>query len=252
MRIGAASGARADHQQVAAAALGVELAHVAARRDLSNAQVDRLQIGPHNHRFEIEEIEELVVLIQRRDHHSHFAVDHVGGHGKLAILVGGPHRPAHDLAHEPVVIRPAAPTRIPSCAGIGGEGHGFTQTIGPTGQNRIDVVARGQRRNDGSLDQRIVFGRSQHEPRDRRQRTVDALHHFVLLRDLRGKAAFALEYQRPRHAARLFLVDLRQRLGVGDHVVLAAGALRDRLQWRAAGRTVRADGHGGDFDTQAN
>ena len=93
------------------------------------------------------------------------------------------------------------------------------------------------------------FTRREHEAADRRERIAEPLHDFVLRRDLRADGRLRLVDQRPGDAAGFALVDLRQRVGVVDFVILAAGVRGDVLQRvAAAGRAVRADGDRGDRD----
>ena len=129
----------------------------------------------------------------------------------------GPHRPADDLRPERGVALPVGPLLGPAPAGVGGEGDGAAQAVGPVGQERVDLPGR-QRRGERDLDQLVLLDRGQHQPGDRRDVRGEAGDRLAQVVDLGGPGCLLLEDQGARDRPRFLLVDPRQGLGVGDVV----------------------------------
>ena len=242
-------GSRIDTEQVTAGIPCVELAHVSSRRDLAESQVERFaKLRPDGRSVDVQEVQKIVVLVQRIHDNPHFAVADIRAGGKLVLLVHRPHGPADHLSEQLVVVLPFRPTVGPTLAGVGGQDNRASLLVSPGRQHRR--VARIGRlgRNHGDFDQRVVLDGCQHHAGDRGQRTINTLQDIVAVVDFRRDGRREFLDQWTGDAARLLLIDFRQSLGVGDDIVAAASGRRDVLERRTARWSVRSDGDRRDLD----
>ena len=128
--------------EVVAAGVGrVERRLVFAGRGLDQFDRLALQVGVHDVAADLEEVEELVVLVERVDHDPDAPLVAADGQGQVAGI-DGPHRPADDLRPERRVPLPVGPALRPAPAGVRGERDRPAQPVRPVRQDGVDLARR--------------------------------------------------------------------------------------------------------------
>ena len=233
------------------ASAAIDHAFVASGGGLGELDGVSFEAGADDDALKLEEVEELAVLIEGIDDDLDAATLALEGQGQVSG-VDGLEGPADELGPEAGVAVPAHPVRGPAAAGVGREGDGAAQAVGPVGEHGGDLAGTDrQGRDDGDFDQLVLLEGGLDQAGDAGEFAGEADDGLAVGGQIDGPGlAHAFVDEGAGDEAGFFLIDTGQGLGVGDVVEAALGATGQVLhrEHSAGVAAVGGDEHAGDGD----